>query len=358
MNSINQNFFGLRLKLARKMAGLSLQDLSDKLGNLVTKQSLNKYEEGLMNPTSEVLLALSKTLNIKPDYFLKKEIIELEGISFRKKVSLSKKVEESIVEKSRDYVERFFEIENILGIEIEFVNPLNSQIIINKIDVEGAATKLRDSWELGNDPIPNIVEMLELKGVKILLINEVDAIDGFSFVTSKNTPVVVVNTNNKSIERIRFTIIHELAHILLVFDVKIKSDYKLLERLCHYFSSCFLIPSKMLINMIGGPHRNYIDIKELIAIKEYFGISIRATVHRLKELEVINQNYYERWMVYMSKTYGQKDEPGSYMSDEKLKLFEHLINRALAEELISFSKAAILLNTDINELRKGNVSVN
>ena len=358
MNLINQNFFGVRLKLARKMAGMSLQDLSDKLGNLVTKQSLFKYEEGLMNPSSEVLLAISKVLNVKPDYLLKKNLIKLEGISFRKKVSLSKKVEESIVEKARDYVERFFEIENILGIEIEFDNPLNSLIIHNNIDVEKAADKLRESWELGNDPIPNIVEMLELRGVKILLINEVDEIDGFSFITSKNTPVVVVNTRNKSIERIRFTIIHELAHLLLELDEQIIIEDKVIESLCHYFSSCFLIPSKMLIKMIGGSHRNYIDIKELIAIKEYFGISIRATIHRLKELEVINQNYYQRWMIYMSMTYGQKDEPGSYMSDEKLKLFEHLINRALAEELISLSKAATLLNVDINDLRKDILSVN
>ena len=48
------NNFGNRLKLARKMAGISLQELSDQLGNVVTKQALNRYELGEMNPSSDM----------------------------------------------------------------------------------------------------------------------------------------------------------------------------------------------------------------------------------------------------------------------------------------------------------------
>jgi Zn-dependent peptidase ImmA (M78 family) len=95
----------------------------------------------------------------------------------------------------------------------------------------------------------------------------------------------------------------------------------------------------------------------LIPIKEYAGISIRAIVHRLKELEVITDNYYQRWMIWLSKNYGQKDEPGKYIGEEKSKLFNQLINRALAEELISLSKAAALWNVSINQLRKGYTGV-
>jgi Zn-dependent peptidase ImmA (M78 family)/DNA-binding XRE family transcriptional regulator len=352
MNSANQNFFGTRLKLARKMAGMSLQDLSDILDNMVAKQSLNKYEQGLMNPTSEVLLAISRALNVKPDFFLKRNTLEIKEISFRKRASVTKKVEEAVIEKARDYVERYLEIENILGIEAKFHNPIKIQIIKDSNAIEIAADKLRKAWELGHDPISSIVEMLELKGVKVLLIEYEDEIDGLSFITSNGVPVVVVNIKSKPIERIRFTIIHELAHLLLVFDDQIKSDKVQIEKLCHYFSSCFLIPEEMLYKMIGFEKRIYINIKELISIKEYYGISIRAIVHRLKELNIINPSYYQRWVIYMSKTYGQKDEPGKYIGEEKQKMLEQLVNRALAEELISFSKAAILLNIDINDLRK------
>lgn len=348
----NNNIFGTRLKLARKMAGMSLQDLEDALAKRVSKQSLNKYEMSLMNPTTEVLMAISKALKLKPEYFLKKDQIELGEISFRKKASLSKKDEESIVEKSRDYLERYLEIESILAIDNKFINPLKAIDINSEEDIERAALHLREVWELGMNPINNVVEMLELKGIKVFLIDDVDQIDGFATITKNNIPFVVINTKGKSTERIRFTIIHELAHLLLLLNDAIKTNHRLEEEYCHYFSSCFLLPRKMLLQMIGGNNRSYINIKELITIKEFYGVSIRAIVHRLKKLQVITDNYYQRWVIYMSKTYGSKEEPGKYKGEEISRQFEQLVNRALAEGLISTSKAASLCNISTNEFRK------
>ena len=352
----SETTFGTRLRLARKMAGMSLQDLSDALTNKVSKQALSKYEQGEMNPTSEMLLVIAKALRLKPDYFLKKKSLELGQILFRKRAALSKKEEESIIEKVRDYVERYIELEEILNVQSGFVNPLKDFSIQQKKDVERAANKLREEWSLGDKPIANVVEMLELKGIKVILIDDVDALDGLAVFTSTGIPIVVVNKKGKSIERIRFTIIHELAHLLLNLSV-LRDNNKLEEEWCHFFSSCFLIPSHMLQKMMGGGKRTYIYINELINIKEYFGISIRAIVHRLREIGIITDSYYQRWVVYMSKTYGQKGEPGEYKGEEKSKGFDLLIARGLSEGIISLSKAAALCNTDINHLRKEYVSI-
>ncbi len=235
----------------------------------------------------------------------------MEPLCFASGRPLSKKEEEAIVEKVRDYVERYIELEEILNVQAPFVNPLKDFHIAQKSDVEKAAIKLRKDWELGDKPIANIVEMLELKGIKVVLIDDDDGLDGMAVFTSTGIPIVVVNQRDKPIERIRFTIIHELAHLLLNLSV-LGEDHKVEEEWCHYFSSCFLIPSHMLQKMIGEGKRSYIYINELINIKEYFGISIRAIVHRLKALGIITDTYYQRWVIYMSKTYGSKDEPGLY----------------------------------------------
>lgn len=356
MEQSDTTTFGTRLKLARKMAGMSLQDLSDTLTTKVTKQALSKYEQGEMNPTSEVLLAIAKALRLKPDYFLKKKSLELGQILFRKRAALSKKEEEAIVEKVRDYVERYLELEEILNVQAGFVNPLKDFPIQQKNDVERAADKLRKDWNLGDKPIANIVEMLELKGIKVILINDVDALDGLAVFTSTGIPIVVVNRKDKPIERIRFTIVHELAHLLLDLSA-VRANLKLEEEWCHFFSSCFLIPSHMLQQMMGGGKRSYIYINELIKVKEYYGISIRAIVHRLRELAVVTDNYYQRWVVYMSKQFGQKGEPGEYKGEEASKGFDLLIARGLSEGILSLSKAAVLCNTDINNLRKEYVSI-
>lgn len=353
----DENIFGTRLMLARKMNGFSLQELADALGNKITKQSLNKYESGQMRPNSDLLGNLSKVLNVKPDFFIRKGIVDLGEVTFRKRSDLPRKTEEAIIEKARDYVERFLEIENLLGLDQKFANPIRNFVIRNKQDAEDAANKLREVWELGTDPLHNLVEMLELRGVKVHLIDDDDSIDGFSSISSNGVPLVVVNLNGKSIERTRFTIVHELAHIFLNFPKEVSEDSKLVEKLCHCFSSCFILPRPMLLKMIGGKHRSYIDIKELIAIKEYYGISIRAIAHRLCEMEVISENYYKRWAIYLNKTYGSKSEPGRFNGEEKVRLFEQLVARALSEGIISISKAAVLCNSNINQIRKGFISV-
>lgn len=347
--------FGNRLKLARKMAGMSLQDLSDSLTNKVSKQALSKYEQGEMNPTPQVLLAIARALQVKPDYFLKKKSLELGKVLFRKKASLSKRDEDMVVEKVRDYVERYLELEQIMDVQYEFQNPLKDFPIQIKENIVNAAETLRNAWSLGDDPIPNLVEMLELKGIKVILLNEADIIDGLAVFTASGIPVVVVNTLNKPIERIRFTIIHELAHLLLKLDA-VADNEKKEEEWCHYFASSFLLPTHMLRKLIGG-QRTYIHINELIKIKEYYGMSIRAILHRLHTIGIISPNYYKRWMVFMNNTYGAKEEPGSYKGEEASKGFDLLIARGISEGIISLSKAASLSNTDINKLRKEYVGI-
>ncbi len=46
-----------------------VQNLADKLGNVVSKQSLNKYEQGKMKPDSDLVITLSTILNVQVDFF-------------------------------------------------------------------------------------------------------------------------------------------------------------------------------------------------------------------------------------------------------------------------------------------------
>ena len=78
------------------MAGMSLQKLSDALGNTVTKQSLNKYEKGIMKPNSTLLIMLSDILKVPVDYFYSEpEVsIELSNPDYRKhstRISITEK---------------------------------------------------------------------------------------------------------------------------------------------------------------------------------------------------------------------------------------------------------------------------
>ncbi len=344
--------FGARLKSARMIAGLSLRELSEKIDNEVTKQSLSKYEKGQMQPTSKVLQSLANALNQKIDFFLLNSFTEFKSISYRKKQDLPKREEEAILERARAYYENYSEIEIILGAKSKFINPVSDLIIKNYEDVERAAAILRKEWNLGLQPISNLIEMLESVGIKVYVIEHSDKIDGVSIDVENGSPLVIINVAGKPLERVRFTILHELAHSFLRFSQSIESDSKLLEKLCHYFASCLLLPRIKLLEMIGGKKRTYIQIEELKSIKNFFGISIRAIVYRLKQIGIITENYHKRWSIWLNKTYGVKNEPGSYLGVEKSYRFMQLINRALSEELISISKAAALTGVYIQDLKR------
>ena len=66
---MKSSHFNIRLQAARQMAGLSMKQLSEKTLYTVTKQSISKYEKGLMMPKAETLDALSAALNISNGYF-------------------------------------------------------------------------------------------------------------------------------------------------------------------------------------------------------------------------------------------------------------------------------------------------
>ena len=61
--------FAIRLHEARLMMGLSMEKLAEFTGGIITKQSISRYEKGLMLPKRAAKLAMAKALNISYNYF-------------------------------------------------------------------------------------------------------------------------------------------------------------------------------------------------------------------------------------------------------------------------------------------------
>ena len=334
--------FSERLKSARKMKGWSFQQLADNLSMSITKQALHKYESGLMKPSAEVLIALSKALEVKPDYFLR-ETIELSPVEFRKKAKLSIKEEESIKEKVKDFLERYFEVEQLLNIKSKFKKPIDNIIIKDVSDVEAAALKLIEKWNLGYDPIPNVIEMLEDNGVRVIEIEAPEAFDGLC--TYVNDIPIVVISKDFTIERKRFTALHELGH--LVLNIAKGADK---ERICHAFAGAMLLPDDVLEKHLGDKRKN-IAIGELVSIKEEFGVSIQAIMMRAQLKGIIDKSKAERF--WRSIASNKKEEGlGNFAGNEKSYRFEHLVFRLAAEEVVSMSKASNLAGMKLADFRE------
>jgi len=328
------------------MKGYSLQDLADALDGKLSKQALNKYEQGLMKPESDVLLLLCNALDVRPDFFTREMSINLENVEFRKLKRLSAKDSASIREKTVDILERYFELEDLLGIDEQFVNPIKDMPISNYKDVEVAVQKIKDAWKLGEDPLKNVIELLEDNNIKVIEIAAGDEFVGLSTWEGIKNPVVVVNANLKA-DRKRFTVLHELGHILMNVNHLPEKER---EFICHSFAGAMLIPAKALIKELGAS-RTQIYLNELVYLKKQFGASIQAIMFRAKHLGIISESYHKNFMIFMSMKGYKKNEPGEYKGYEKSNRFKQLIYRAVAEEIISQSKAAALDNKKLAEFR-------
>lgn len=344
-----ENLFGIRLKLARTMAGLSLQQLSDGLKNVVTKQAISKYENGKMKPNGDLLIAFSKATNVSIDFFYSnpKVFVELKNIEYRKRANFSKTLQEAIKTKTIDFLERYFELESILNSERTFSIELNNRLIEKDEDVEIAAQELRSQLNLGNAPIMSVFELLEDNGCKVYEVNAIKKFDGMN-ADANGTPVIVVNKNYPTVRR-RLTALHELAHYILKFSEALSE--KEIEYACHRFAASFLFPRERFIDELSH-HRDRFLLSELILLKEYWGLSIKAIIVRAKTLGVINQYVYRNLMIEYSKRLYNQNEPGDYCAPEKTIRFKQLLYRGIAEEMISINEGASLSNRNLAEFRE------
>jgi len=347
-----ENLVANRIKNARVLKCLSQQNVADEIG--ISKQMVSKYESGEAIPTSSKFIKLSKLFGLKIDYFFSSFQIELGEINFRKKSTFSMKKQSSLKEQIKINLENYLWIEDSLSIDYTFKNIIQNSKINSIEDVENAVLKLRNEWNIGIDPIHNIIQLLEDKEIKVIELFDVDGkFDGMATYVNDKFPVIVVN-GNFLVERKRFTLLHELGHLLLNLP---ECDVKQEENFCNKFAAEFLFPKQIVVKEFGGK-RDHITLTELISTQKKYGISIPAIIYRLVDSEILSKqrhtNFYKK-IRFNPPSLEREVNMTRFETPEKSNRFEQLVYRALAQEKISFSKASSLLNKNIETIKESSL---
>lgn len=352
--------FPLRLKQARVMRQLSLRELSEKLHGAVSHVALAKYEQGLMRPSSDVLSHLCEALDQPADFFFRPERVSVEKVSFRKQKAFGAKETQSLLENVRSRLENYLETEELVGEKAELTFKLKDPPkACDRPEIRGIAQRLRKDWGLGDEPIPNLVQLLEDRGIRVVEVDEPSRrfdgcqIEGYDAIAVGLRP-------DLSVARKRFTVAHELGHILLngwIRKFRLPADDE--DKKMNPFASEFLLPADALRRYFSKS-RTTITIQELVTLKLRYGISIEAIVYALKALGMIGQNVYERFYRQVVPKWKAKGwEPGDeQLKDEEVpQRFRRLVLRGIAEGNISLSRGAGLLGVPLAELRKEAVPI-
>jgi Zn-dependent peptidase ImmA (M78 family) len=274
----------------------------------------------------------------------------LQEVEYRKHSRLPKKALQKIEGDITEQIERFLELEQLLpnGPVETFKLPHGLPEHVSTLaEVESVAIELRKAWTLGVDPIPVVTDMLEERGIKVF---QSEAIPGdFDGLAAKvdGIPVVVVSSNAAG-DRQRFTMAHELGH--LVLKERLSSDIDD-EAASNRFAGAFLAPASEVRKELGE-QRTWLEPQELAVLKKAYGLSMQAWMHRAKDLGILPASRYVEMRKFFNAHGWHKTEPGEQYAQEHPQLFEQLVYRALGQDLIGESKAAELLRLPLSEFQK------
>lgn len=330
---------GQRIKLARKANNMSLRNLAEKAE--ISAMAISKYERDLDTPSSSVLLRLAQALAVSIDFLFRPQTISVQLQAYRKHAALGVKEQEAIQMRIQEWLERYLEVEGFFPDEGQAVSlPVHTIQSINQ--VEDVALQLRENWNLGLDPIENLTQLLEDRGIKVGMVFGFEHFDASTFIAD-GIPVIVSKAELPG-DRQRFNLGHELGHLIL--DVEKGRDS---EAICHRFVGAFIVPAQAAQFELGS-RRTTLDMNELYLLKHKYGLSMQAWIFRARDLGIISENTAARLFQHFRASGWHRYEPGEALPPERPLRMERLIYRALAEDLISRSRAQELLGEPLQLL--------
>ena len=323
---------GQRLQQLRLARGLSLETLAAKMGGIVTKQSLSKYENGKANPSPYVLSKLAEALNINASYFFSEPAIRIEYVAYRKSAYLLEKDRKTLKSRLNQALEDRVRILDLTEPSKDTSIPMKEFTVLKIEDAETAAEKMREKWKLGSAPILNTTATIEDNSICVMNIRASDDFDGICAIVYDNEDRVktaaLVTRNEIAGERQRLNLTHELGH--LVLNIKNGVDE---EKAAFRFGAAFLAPAQKVFQEVGRK-RALIQLQELLLLKRQFGLSMQALIYRMHDLNIINESYYRQWFARINQCGWKKQEPEEWAFETSHWLQRNVL-RLIAEGILS-----------------------
>lgn len=230
--------FSKNLKYYRLKKNMSKKELASLVE--VTPMAISHYESGDRRPGMDVIKALASALDVRVSDFLRnrnENLVFTHG-EFRKGSRLSVGQQEYVHESVEEYMNRFYTIVDILGGEVLPEAPACHRIDLSE-NPEQDAKALRKYLRISEaGPIGNLVELLENKGILVCFLEiESDSFSGMNGLVN-GRPYIIVN-KAMSPERVRSTIVHEMAHFIFVWPEELQD--KDVENRATAISGAFLL---------------------------------------------------------------------------------------------------------------------
>lgn len=191
---------------------------------------------------------------------------------------------------------------------------------------ERVAQKERRRLGIGDGPLPNVAELLEVQGVRTAQAKLSQDISGVTVVDREFGAFVVVNIDHPFVRR-RFSYTHEYCHVLLDRSAKAtvsraQDRDKVVEVRANAFAAAFLMPADGVLEFVTGlgkgrpsrlraevfdvfdfeplhaegrpePGSQSMQMYDVVLLASHFSVSRIAVLYRLKNLKLVNQPEFD-----------------------------------------------------------------
>ena len=329
-----------RLKQIRLARGFSLDEVTRRMDDLITKQALSKYETGVSQPRPRTLVRLAEALEVAPQLLQEPSPFVI-TFAFRHSGPSRSSARKKMENRLHLALEQRMRLQEALHPGLQAELPIEAFRVETLEEVESAAVAVRDRMRLGLDAISSVVETLEAHHVHVFLWDFPDGFDGLSAVVrdtdGRNIGAGIVLRASGCGERHRFTASHEAGHLFLKIGSALNS-----EKVCNRFAGALLLPADTLREEVGTS-RTRILLPELLLLKSRFGISLQALLMRLRETGIVSRDYARQWFETVEQQGWKMAEPEPLPMEQPRRFMQN-VQRAEAEKIITSREAAELRN--------------
>lgn len=327
-----------RLSIARQRHLLNKKGFADRVG--VTAHTATRWELGASIPSDDAVKEIANALSFPVQFFYEPdvEVPNPELVSFRSQKAMTARIRDAALAAGAigflisDWIETKFDLPDIDVPDLNLYEP------------EAAAVVLRQSWGVGEQPISNMVHLLESKGVRVFSLAENSKrVNAFSLWRDEK-PYVFLNTM-KTAENSRFDAAHELGHLVLHQDGK--TTGRTAEEEANQFASAFLMP---IADLLAHRLRNVYSLDQLIQAKKRWKVSASALNYRTHKLGYSTDWKYRDICIQLSSRF--KDVEPAGIERERSVVWQKVMKTLWSEKItqVDIARALHIPESEVNTL--------
>lgn len=289
----------MMLAAAREARGLTQSQLAERAG--IPQGTISKAENGLVTLSDERLVAVADALRFPLEVLEWDEEVYGFGSS-----SFYHRKQKSLPQTRLRQIQATFNLTRMRanrlsrGLEIQPKHRFEPLDIDDYGTAEEVARAVRAMWAVPMGPIKDICRLIENAGGVVVRTDfAASRISAISQWVPGERPIFVTNTANPA-DRERFTLAHEVAHVLLHATPREEQEAE-----ADQFASEFLMPAAE----IGPQLARGIDLAGAARLKPYWRVSMGSIIRRTRDLGFINDSRYRSLNVQMSQKGWMKREP-------------------------------------------------